>query len=238
MESNISSSILPEHDLARGLRAVDCSGTFEAHVTTQVQDIGERERFRRLCAEWGVKCVLIELPQGETRSQPMTASYHHGDLPKVIEEVTALGQRLRAAGFPIERLKLEAVATNEGLPESEEDVRRFPRENYFEFHIKLLLPADVDEEALQKLVEQHQARLSRNALKAHEDGMKERFVTLRLYHMGRIRAFETFERLVTVLSTAGYHVVHKIKEYTIYDSTVTLDAGWIDGPEPEQKRDR
>jgi len=76
----------PETDILARLTGHPCRGTFEAHVTVEAADLAARERFGALCAELGVKCVLIELPEGVTRSQPMTASYHRGDMAGVLAD--------------------------------------------------------------------------------------------------------------------------------------------------------
>lgn len=225
----MSDFLLPERDIMDRLKEKTCRGTFEAHVTVDAPDLAARERFGTLCGKLGVKCVLIELPEGVTRSQPMTASYHRGELTEVLDEVVALSRGIRTAGFRIARLKLEAVATNEGIPESDEEARALP-ENYFECHLKLILPAEADLTDLAARCERHEARLSRNALKVDRDGRAERFVTLRLYGIGRRTAFARFDRLAAELRNAGYPLGNLLREYTIYDSAVRLDAGWIDTP--------
>jgi hypothetical protein len=96
-------------------------GTFESHITIEAADLAEREHFRSVCRQLGVKCVLIELPEGASRSQPMTACYHHGEIASVAEEVASHCRALRAAGFALVRIKLEAVASNEGVPDSDEE---------------------------------------------------------------------------------------------------------------------
>jgi hypothetical protein len=219
---------LPEDDILQRLANTTCEGTFEAHITIHADDLRERGRFREFCREAGVKCVLIELPEGVTRSQPMTASYHQGKLAGVLAEVAALGRRVREGGFVITRLKLEAVATNDGLPETDEEARKHPA-NYFEFHVKLILPRGCDLDELRRLCAEHQARLSSNALKV-DGGEMERFITLRLYGLGRTSAFRRCDGLVRELTSGGYRVANYLREYTIYDSAVTLDAGWIDPP--------
>lgn len=217
------------------LRGVAGRGTFEAHVTVEADTLDRRERFRALCAERGVKCVLIELPRGQTRSQPMTSSYHRGELADVAREVADLAAAVQAASFPVSRVKLEAVITNAGLPQTDAEALAFPASNYFEFHVKALLPADADLDALRAVCERHRAHLSSNALKGDADGRSERFVTQRAYGVGRAAAEAAFERLTADLSAAGYSLSNKLREYTLYDSNVAVDAGWIDGPEDEEE---
>ena len=219
---------LPEQHMLDTLRHTLGRGTFEAHVTITA-DLAERERFRAICAQLSVKCVLIELPQGATRTQPMTSTYHHGDLADVTREVAALAVAVRGAGFVVSRVKLEAVTTNEGVPASDEEAARFPPSNYFEFHAKATLPVGADLAPLRALCATHQAHLSSNAFKS-DDVSCERFVTLRVYAAGRVRAESAFDALLADLDAAGHAVTNRLREYTIYDSNAAVDAGWADVP--------
>ncbi len=228
------STATPEQALATRLEAAFYRGTFEAHITIEAGNLMERERFSKFCLECGVKCVLIELPEGTTRSQPMTASYHHGEIGPVVEEVAGLCRAIRSAGFAITRVKLEAVAGNEGVPDSDEEAALRPAANYFEFHVKLCLDASSDLSALSVCCGRHTARLSRNALKTEQDGRSERFVTLRLYGIGRRSAFAKLDALERDLTEEGFPLVNRQREYTIFDSDERLDAGWIDRPRPPE----
>jgi hypothetical protein len=222
----------PEDRMREELRGQAGRGTFEAHVTVEAPDLPGRERFRALCERLGVKSVLIELPRGQTPSQPMTSSYHRGELAEVVEEVAGLAGVLRGEGFPVTRVKLEAVVTNEGVPRTDEESRRLPLSNYFEFHVKVTLPAEADLEPLRALCARHDAHLSRNAFRQGE-GRQERFATLRLYGMGGDRAGGRFEALREELTTAGYVLSNSLREYSLFDSNLALDAGWLPGPEED-----
>jgi hypothetical protein len=215
---------------AERLRQLPCRGTFEAHLTVQADGHERREAFRRLCAELGVKCVLIELARGVSRSQPMTASYHRGNLPDVMKEIEALHTRLWQGGFPVVRVKLEAVASNPGVPVTDDEAAAGP-EGYFEFHAKLRLPGGTDLEPLRVVCDRHGAHLSRNERKRDEDGTAERFVTLRVYKAGRERAAAVYENLLRDLTASSFEVVSQQREFTVYDGRADLDAGWLASPE-------
>src|SRR5215471_7449643 len=92
---------ISEQDMIDRLRGQPGNGTFEAHVTVQADDLPARERFRERCDELGVKCVLIELPAGVSRWQPMTSTYQRGDLTDVAAQVAALTRALRQGGFEV-----------------------------------------------------------------------------------------------------------------------------------------
>jgi hypothetical protein len=214
---------------AERLRKLPCRGTFEAHLTVRADEPERREVFRRLCAALGVKCVLIELARGVSKSQPMTVSYHRGSLPEVLEEIEALHARLWEGGFPVARVKLEAVATNPGVPVTDDEAAALP-EGYFEFHAKLRLAGGADLEPLRALCDRHGAHLSRNDRKRDDGTGADRFVTLRVHRAGRERAAAAYEALLRDLDAAGFRVIAQQREFTVYDGKADLDAGWLDAP--------
>jgi hypothetical protein len=208
------------------LQATACRGSFEAHLTVDAADLERRATFEALCGELGVKCVLIELAAGVHRSQPMTASYHRGELGAVLGEIEALHASLWQAGFPVVRVKIEAAAMNPGVPITDEEAAAI--DGYFEFHAKVRLPDAGDITALRALCESRSAHLSRNDRKRDERGVAERFITQRVYGVGRARAANEFDALLRDLAQAGHAVVSMKREYTIYDGKLELDAGWLD----------
>ncbi|HEY0255165.1 MAG TPA: hypothetical protein VGC41_26740 [Kofleriaceae bacterium] len=191
------------------VRSLPMRGKFEAHIT--VAGGGDLEP---LCKQLGVDYVAIELASGVHASQPMTASHHEGVIADVVDEVNALAARIAAAGFVITRTKLEAEASSEGVPLGEHD-------GYFEFHVKVRVAGR--EAELVAIAAAHGARLSRNNRRANEDG---RFVTMRVYRLGRVAAEEKLAALLEAL--AGFAVVGIAREFTVYDSRVELDAGWLE----------
>lgn len=199
-------------------------GTFEAHLTIDADDADRVAAFRSLCDELDVKCVLIELARGQTRSQPMTASYHRGAFGDVVPEIEGLYAQLWQRGFSVVRVKVEAVVPMEGLADA--DIAAFPG-GYFEFHAKLRLPPEVDVDALQFLCVDYRAHLSRNDRKCDPRGASERFVTLRVHDATCAHAIGVFDRLVAALGAAGHTVVGTKRELTIYDGKRELDAGWL-----------
>jgi inosine/xanthosine triphosphate pyrophosphatase family protein len=214
----------PYLDLADYLRRRSFGGAFEAHVTVRMA-AGEAPRFRATCDRLGVKCVMIELLEGEHAAQPMTASVHRGGLREVQDEVHALARELVSDGFEVVRTKIEALARNADIPETDADAARSPAA-YFEFHIKLLLGDASDVQRVTAACAPHGARLSRNASKRRPDG-EERFVTLRVPGLGRPGAEARFAALEASLAALGLPVRGRTREYTVYDSNVGLDRGWL-----------
>lgn len=216
----------PYLELADRLRPASPGGAYEAHVTIAAHSDEHLQRFRAFCGEAGVKSIFIELGQGEVRFQPMTASYHHGSLKRAQEEVQTFARALAAEGFDVTRLKIEALGSNRDIPE-EDAVAKSQPANYFEFHVKVTLPAvGADLESLRARCERHGAHLSRNARKVRPDGGAERFVTLRVKGLGRANADARFNALVSELKQTGLPLSYPLREYTVYDSNHALDRGW------------
>jgi len=196
-------------------------GTFEAHITVEAEGPAQRVAFEALCTELGVKCVLIELAAGVHRSQPMTSSHHRGAVADVAAEVDVLRLTLQGAGFPILRVKLEALLNAVPGPVAYPEADPY---GYFEFHAKVKVE---DPARLSLLCSKHHAHLSRNNRKP---GSLERFVTLRVYHVDRRTAEAKFDALLEVLADAGYPAIGMKREYTVYDGDIYLDAGWLESP--------
>lgn len=216
----------PYVELGGLLRGHTDVGAFEAHVTVAAGDAAHVERFTNACDELGIKSVVIELPRGETRSQPMTASYHHGSLQAVLAEVHAIARSLAAREFEVTRVKLEAVGKNPMTPQTDEAARAAPN-NYFEFHVKLLLGPGDALATIEDVCLRHSAHLSSNARKLRDDGLAERFVTQRVYAVGRPNAEVQFAALLEDLRPLGLRYGQRIREYTVYDSNAAVDRGWL-----------
>ncbi|WP_315791272.1 hypothetical protein [Fischerella sp. JS2] len=205
----------------------DYTGTFEAHITVNAPNLSDRKKFSHFCQALSVKCILIELPQGVMRSQPMTASHHHGRLKNVLTDVQGLVQKLLDAGFEVARIKIEAMVNNHDVPVTDEQAQALPATNYFEFHVKVTLPASEDLQVLRKYCWEHNAHLSTNALKHSVDGQQQRFITMRVYSVGHYSAQAHFYTLLSALKQKGWKLSQPQQEYTVYDSNLNLDAGWF-----------
>ena len=205
------------------------AGVFEAHVTIAATRAGSRDdvrRFGRWCEALGVKHVLISLPRGACTFQPMTATYHRGGFVDVRAEVFDLAREIGDAGFDVSRVKIEATGANSGLPQTTHEALRTPK-NYFEFHLKAVLRDESERAALEAVVRPFGAHLSRNARSISADGVEERFVTLRAYGVGQREAESMFRALEDAVRKLGLPVSNRLREYTVFDSNVDLDSGWL-----------
>ena len=189
----------------------------EVHLTVAV-DRGLAE----LAGELGVRCTHIRLARGRHPDQPMLTWRGEGGADAARGRLRTVTAALRRRGVAVIRSKIEL------------DVRDIDRERpigpdqYFEQHIKLLLPDGVERETLLACIAPFAAHLSHNARRARGDGQHERFVTQR----GRGRPWAAirpgFEALRRTLVHAGQHILSVEQELVVYDSRAALDAGWLE----------
>jgi hypothetical protein len=201
-------------------------GHFEVHLT--VRAVGTPEAFRAWCEVEKCKCVLIVLARGVRLEQPM-ATWRRDNtvLPDVLAEATERAQDLEHAGFTVVRVKIEADPSNDDVPATDDDALLRPSCNYFEHHVKLRRDAAAGRELLLRVCLDHAAHLSRNAWRGPAEGFEERFVTLRSYRMGRSASEQRLHRLLAALEGAGEQIIDVESEYTVHDSNLALDAGWL-----------
>jgi hypothetical protein len=208
------------------------SGQFETHLTLQLDDAERLEELREWAARHGLKCVHIILDRGECPSQPMLSRWSSGLLSTEILAARALSRQLTADRFRVIRTKIEAAVSIDGVPQASVDVLTAPDGRYFEHHVKLLLETGADRDPILTVAQQHDAHLSRNALRRRPDGGEERFVTQRCHGVGRIEARRSLDALLAALRRLGHPVLEVEEEYVVFDSHAAVDDGWITPREP------
>jgi hypothetical protein len=208
-------------------------GEFETHLTVRLADGQTIDSLRAAPAARGLKCTHIVLPRGRSASQPMLTREGRGTLAGELAEAAALRGALEASGFVVSRVKVEAAPWNGGVPQTDADGAAHPADRYFEHHVKLLLGDGADLGPLAELAQRHGAHLSHNALRRRDDGRQERFVTQRCRGVGRDTAGQRLGALLAELRGRRYDVIDVEEEFVVYDSDLSLDAGWI---EPEGGR--
>lgn len=227
----------PYLEFASCLRNHPYEGLFEVHITVENQSKETEEEFKQVCEVNKCKAIMISLPSGISPKQLMTSSYYSGSFHHVQEKAFKLGERIAQSGFNITRLKVEAMISNKGVPITDEEAQNLSTENYFEFHIKVTLyESEIDE--LKEICKKHDAHLSKNAFRTLANSQSQRFVTQRMYQVGKKNACDRFEACLEEIKQAGFEVSALLKEYSVYDSNVKLDAGWIEKTEetPSHKR--
>lgn len=206
---------------------MEFAGEFETHLTVRCRTAAEVERVRAWCARQRVKFTHIELSRGECVSQPMLTLRGTGGLSARLTEAEAFVERLRAAGFPVVRVKIEAAPWNADVPQSDAEAARQPAERHFEQHLKLHLKSPAELATAVAVAERFGGHVSRNALRPTGQGSEERFVTRRFHGVGRPVAQAGLRALTAALREAGLVVADSEEEYVVYDSNAAVDRGWL-----------
>ncbi|WP_437535005.1 non-canonical purine NTP pyrophosphatase [Sorangium sp. So ce726] len=218
----VNMRLLPFLELAAELRGTGFEGVFESHVTVAACD---EAAFARTCDALGVRALFISLPRGRTPRQPMTGAHHRGSLQEVLLVVHQLARDLAQAGFEVIRTKVEAVGPHRDLPLTDDVAARAPRTNYFEHHAKVVLPSPDSEAEVSRAFAELGAYLSRGAPRA--DGIELRFVTLRSWGLGQASADARFDQVLALAARLGLPLRNRTREYTVYDSALDVDTGWM-----------
>ncbi|HEY9841841.1 MAG TPA: hypothetical protein V6D23_15370 [Candidatus Obscuribacterales bacterium] len=210
--------------LLEALRAFP--GNYEIHITVAIDGAAELARFEGFCAAHGAKALVIQLSNGETPRQPMLSLRLKAEPEAVAQRIEGLAAALVADGFSLLRLKVEADIRNANIPRGNREGHGLP--GYFEHHLRLRLPLDLELAPLAAELKRFDGHLSANALIKDLGGFQERYVTQRFYGVGLNFATQQLERLLSYCSERALSVTRRIQEYIVYDSDIGLDRGWIE----------
>jgi hypothetical protein len=213
------------------------TGAFEIHIFVEPLDPPAEaiERFRAACAAHGMKALLLELDYRDKGFVGVLQSsrYVSGEIDDAIAAAHADAAALRDAGLTVLREKVEAMASDDGVPKTADDATRSPADRYFEFHILVdrtdrALSED-DVRGLRAIAARWSdslgtpVPLSYNALKP-----AQRFLNLRARGVGLDRAMEPVRALERELADSELVVKKVIAEYICFDSNRAVDNGWLE----------
>jgi len=198
---------------------------YETHLTIAAPDPSRIEDLEAWAGERAFKFGHILLDRGKSASQPMLTRGGRGTLAEERDIAETSARDLRDDGFDVVRVKIEAAPSNEDVPKTDAEAIDLPDSRYFEHHVKVLL-ADEDAVAgLTSVAVPHGGHVSRNARRVRPDGQQERFITQRLYRVGRETAKEHLDSLLNALNS--FEILEIEEEFVVYDDNVTVDAGWF-----------
>ena len=203
----------------------DPAHSYETHITLATHQ-ESLAAVRAWAGAQGIKWTHIVLDRGQTPSQPMLTFWGTGDVSTLQGKAKEIADAVQELGADAVRIKIEASIENPAVPGN--TVVQNPDESgYFEYHFKLLLPAQADLGRVTDVVAPWGARLSRNARRQRDDGCSEHFVTQRATGVDRTIADARCEQLRIALQLAGYDILEIEAEYVVFDSNLSLDLGWL-----------
>lgn len=163
-----------------------------------------------------------------------SSRYVRGTIDDARAAAEADARTLAQRGFEVVRRKVEAVATNDGVPQTAADAEHSPTDRYFEFHLlvdgKNGPISSEDVVSLRGIARTMSERfgvpvpLSYNAMKP-----AQRFLNLRARGMGLEQAMVNVHALEAQINATGVlDVVKIISEYICSDDNRALDDGWLE----------
>lgn len=199
----------------------DC---FETHLTVLPRGDTAFDDVEIFARTHGLTFLQIQLPAGAQPQQPMLSLRASGPLEWQRAEADRLARALAVLGIAVTRTKIEAAPWNADVPAHGPCLRP---EHYFESHVKLLLAPDCDTAVLARVANAHGAHLSRNARRVREDGLIERFATLRTRDGGLATITARTDALRSALMPQALAILSIEIEYVVHDDNPALDAGWL-----------
>lgn len=224
--------------------SADVTGSFELHifVAPLAPDEATAARFDAVCRQAGtpgspMKGLLLQLDfvQRGFVGVLQSSRYCQGTVADARREAAADAAMLRAAGFTVLREKVEAVASNDGVPLDASDESRMPPGRYFEFHLLIrrgdgdgtLSASDMG--ALRGLASDLSSRFGTPVpLSYNQFKPGQRFLNLRTYGLGRREADERVAQIERAVGELGLAVTKVIREYICADTNKALDQGWLE----------
>ncbi|WP_326792970.1 hypothetical protein OHA79_36425 [Streptomyces sp. NBC_00841] len=120
------------------------AGEFETHLTvrlgTAAGAMDASARLEHRAARMGLKLTRIVLDRGAMPDQPMLTETGRGTLTERQAAALLRSAELRAAGFPVIRVKIEASPWNADIPQTANEAAALSPACHVEHHVKLLLP--------------------------------------------------------------------------------------------------
>lgn len=209
--------------------------TYEVHVTVALPDklslYDKKNDFIELCKKIKAKPIIIELEDGvpvNGKIQWQTSKYYHKTLNQVINLMQNDVDYIETSGWQVVRKKIETIPSSNlqsNVPLTQYDLEIEPTANYFEFHIKFVVPENMN--IILNVCKKHNAHISKNAItKTVLQSFK--IITLRLYKICLNDSIDLFNALYNDLIKINTIIVKTEKEYAVYDSNSNIDKGWID----------
>lgn len=209
--------------------------TFECHIFCLPLDPTdeEKQRFDEACDSVGLRALCLGLDfqdKGIVNVLQSTKYYKCDDVNTPVAMMLEDAKRL-SAHFEIARLKLEAVAANPGVPQTDEQARAIPGDTYFEYHIKIKAPATPENDEILKalasqLTDELGVKIPFSCNNMH--GKDQRFLNARTYNMGFERSNALVDKIVEAIEAKGFEVSKVIREFIVFDTNKALDKGWLE----------
>ena len=211
------------------------SDTFECHIFVAPLNPSKelQMKFAQICKENGMRALNIGLNFEKIGMATVLQSskYYKVANPKIAVEKMIEDAKKLAADFDVIRLKLESLAINEGVPQTDEEAKNIPGDTYFEYHLKIKdAPATEESDSTLKELSYQLTKELNIRVPFSCNNLKDfqRFLNARTYHMGFQHSFANIEKIKAAIESKGYEVDRVVSEFIPYDTNKKLDTGWLE----------
>ncbi len=175
---------------------------------------------------------------GVQKEQYMISKWKNGTDESVIKRAIDIADDMRGKNVKVSRVKVESMAHNQGVPQSEGDFHKLISSNdltgrpYFEFHTKI----DITDNRLEHLVQWCDTQKLKYAsdndvclgISANICGSAIPLLTIRIYNHGRDYSIDIKDEILNNLKKSEFKVIGNIQqEFSIYDNNGDMDRDWL-----------
>ena len=218
-------------------RIGDIDGIFEIHITVDHLDgFIPLINFVNNYEEGNIKVLFAT--SSENNNQYMISHFTIKTSAKdAVIKANRIAEHMKNKNIKVKRVKVEAMVSSstKGIPFNSEEynvlysiftTEGFLGKPYFEFHVKIKDNRSI--ESIKNIcnieTDNVQSAVSWNLMSKNMIPL----LTLRMYNMGLIEAQKNKDTILNSLKSFGYTFEDQIQEeFSIYDSNVGEDNGWI-----------
>lgn len=211
------------------------SDTFEAHLfvgpINPPQEL--QQEFVRFCKSLGLRALNLGLnfEGAGVNTVLQTTKYYKVPSPMhALEQMISDSEKL-SEKFEVVRIKLESLATNDGVPQTDENAHEIPGDTYFEYHIKLK-DVEINESNDNKLKSLSQKLTNELNIKVPFSCNNlpdyQRFLNARTYKLGFKNSYALIDKIADAIKENGFTIDRIVSEFITYDTNKALDQGWLE----------
>jgi hypothetical protein len=209
--------------------------TFECHIFVGPIDptATQQQAFINACQTTGLRALNLGL---NFVNSGMHAVLQSTKYYKVKSPLVALMHMIEdaekiAEHCEVVRIKLESLAINDGIPQTDAEACAMPGDTYFEYHIKLK-DMEINEQN-DEILKQLSAKLTKELgiavpFSCNNLPHFQRFLNARTYRLGFTNSYALIEKIICEINKNGFTIDRVVSEFIPYDTNKQLDRGWLE----------
>lgn len=215
-------------------------GLFEIHITVLNTDIMRLLKYVNNNPEKNLKIVYAISSNGDHPHQLMISKWKSGSALESINSALEISDSMDNFGLSIVRTKVESMASNRGVPQTNEEYENYEKHiinevniPYFEYHAKINLNGKTidDLENTVNYIKSLNISNFRIGVSINAMGSKRLpLLTMRMYYCGFDEAEEIKNMVLDDhIKKSGYTIDGCIqREFSVYDNNKTIDKNWLE----------